>query len=233
MESMSYREVDQQILGALSPPGKLYWALVAFCFSGVLLGAYCWAHQIAFGLGVTGEKVPVVWGTYLVNFVFWVGIAHSGTLISAILFLFRAPWRTTIARSAEAMTVFAVALQSFPSSTWAACGSFTGSCLPNQRNLWPSQSPLLFDVIAVSTYLTVSSLFWYTGLIPDLAVVRDRATGLRRKIYGVLSLGWVGTHLQWNHYGMAYLLFAALATPLVISVHSVVSWDFALSTVPG
>jgi Ni/Fe-hydrogenase subunit HybB-like protein len=105
---------------------------------------------------------------------------------------------------------------------------------PNQRNLWPNlQSPLLFDVIAVSTYLTVSSLFWYTGLIPDLAVVRDRATGLRRKIYGVLSLGWVGTHLQWNHYGMAYLLFAALATPLVISVHSVVSWDFALSTVPG
>jgi Ni/Fe-hydrogenase subunit HybB-like protein len=236
MESMSYREVDQQILGTLSPPGKVYWALVAFCFSGVLLGAYCWGHQIAFGLGVTGEKVPVVWGTYLVNFVFWVGIAHSGTLISAILFLFRAPWRTTIARSAEAMTVFAVSVAGlFPfihlGRVWVVYWILP---YPNQRNLWPNfQSPLLFDVIAVSTYLTVSSLFWYTGLIPDLAVVRDRATGLRRKIYGVLSLGWVGTHLQWNHYGMAYLLFAALATPLVISVHSVVSWDFALSTVPG
>ena len=236
MESMSYREVDQQILGTLSPPGKVYWALVAFCFSGVLLGAYCWAHQIAFGLGVTGEKIPVVWGTYLVNFVFWVGIAHSGTLISAILFLFRAPWRTTIARSAEAMTVFAVSVAGlFPfihlGRVWVVYWILP---YPNQRNLWPNlQSPLLFDVIAVSTYLTVSSLFWYTGLIPDLAVVRDRATGLRRKIYGVLSLGWVGTHLQWNHYGMAYLLFAALATPLVISVHSVVSWDFALSTVPG
>ncbi len=236
LETMSYREVDQQILDTLAPPGKRYYGLVAGCFLGVLWGAIAWGYQIALGLGVAGVMHPVVWGTYLTNFVFWVGIAHSGTLISAILFLFRAPWRTSIARSSEAMTVFAVCTAGlFPlihmGRVWVVYWILP---YPNQRNLWPNfQSPLVFDVIAISTYLTVSVLFWYTGLMPDLAVVRDRATGLRRKIYGVLSLGWLGTHRQWNHYGMAYLLFAALATPLVISVHSVVSWDFALSIVPG
>ena len=178
----------------------------------------------------------MVWGTYLINFVFWVGIAHSGTLISAILFLFRAPWRTAIARSAEAMTVFAIATAGlFPfihlGRVWMVYWILP---YPNQRNLWPNfQSPLVFDVIAISTYLLVSLLFWYTGLIPDLAVVRDSARGLRRKIYTMLSLGWLGSHNQWRHHGAAYLFFAALATPLVISVHSVVSWDFALSIVPG
>jgi molybdopterin-containing oxidoreductase family membrane subunit len=168
--------------------------------------------------------------------VFWVGIAHSGTLISAILHLFRANWRNPIARAAETMTVFAVMIAGlFPfihlGRVWMVYYMLP---YPNQRTLWPNfQSPLMFDVIAISTYLTVSTLFWYTGMLPDLATVRDRATGVRKRVFTVLSLGWTGAHEQWRHYGRAYLFFAALATPLVISVHSVVSWDFALGVIPG
>jgi molybdopterin-containing oxidoreductase family membrane subunit len=179
---------------------------------------------------------PVAWGTYLINFVFWVGIAHSGTLISAILHLFRAGWRNPIARAAETMTVFAVCTAGlFPfihlGRAWMVYYMLP---FPNQRNLWPNfQSPLMFDVVAISTYLTVSSLFWYTGMLPDLAIVRDNATGFRKKIFTVLSMGWTGRFEQWRHYTRGYLFFAALATPLVISVHSVVSWDFALGIVPG
>ena len=236
MDTLKYSDVSREVLRTLSPPGKSYFFALALCFAGILWGAFCWAYQILTGLGVTGEMHPVNWGIYLVNFVFWIGIAHSGTLISAILFLFRASWRTAIARSAEAMTVFAVMTAGLfvfihLGRVWVVYWIFP---YPNQRNLWPNfQSPLIFDMIAVSTYLTVSALFWYTGLVPDLAAVRDRAQGIRRKIYGILSLGWLGTQHHWRHHGGAYLFFAALATPLVISVHSVVSWDFALSIVPG
>jgi molybdopterin-containing oxidoreductase family membrane subunit len=177
-----------------------------------------------------------MWILYLVNFVFWVGIAHSGTLISAILYLFRARWRTAIARSSEAMTVFAVMIAGlFPFIHLGRVWIFYWIIpYPNQRTLWPDfQSPLIFDFLAISTYLTVSVLFWFTGLVPDLAAVRDRAQGIRRKIYGFFSLGWTGTDRQWHHYGAAYLLLAGLATPLVVSVHSVVSWDFALAIIPG
>src|SRR4030067_3410317 len=236
MSQMSFAQVDQKVLHPLHPPSLRYWAVIALLFLGIMIGAGCWAYQIAYGLGVTGQSVPVMWGPYLVNFVFWVGIAHSGTLISAILFLFRASWRTPIARSAEAMTVFAVMTAGLfvfihLGRVWVVYWIFPS---PNQRNLWPNfQSPLIFDMIAVSTYLTVSALFWYTGLVPDLAAVRDRAQGIRRKIYGILSLGWLGTQHHWRHQGGASTFFAALATPLVLSVHSVVSWDFALSIVPG
>ncbi|MEJ2041462.1 MAG: polysulfide reductase NrfD [Desulfosarcinaceae bacterium] len=184
----------------------------------------------------TGQNNPVHWGTYLINFVFWVGIAHSGTLISAILHLFRAGWRNPIARAAETMTVFAVCTAGlFPfihlGRAWMV---YFMVPVPNQRFLWPNfQSPLMFDVVAISTYLTVSSLFWYTGMLPDLAVIRDKSQGVRHKIFRVLSLGWTGQFEQWRHYARGYLFFAALATPLVISVHSVVSWDFALGIVPG
>jgi len=236
MKELSYQEVHERILAALAPPGKRYYLLLLACLGGILAGAFCWAYQIQRGMGVAGIAHPVNWGTYLVNFVFWVGIAHSGTLISAILFLFRASWRTPIARSAEAMTVFAIATAGlFPfihlGRVWIVYWIMP---YPNQRDLWPNfQSPLVFDVIAISTYLIVSALFWYTGLIPDLAAARDSFRGFRKKIYGFFSLGWTGSHRQWRHYGMAYLLFAALATPLVVSVHSVVSWDFALSIMPG
>lgn len=236
MENYSYSDVNKEIIGAMAHPGRFYFCVVAFWFLGIVWGAYCWGHQISRGLGVADVTHPMVWGTYLTNFVFWVGIAHSGTLISAILFLFRASWRTPIARSSEAMTVFAVMTAGlFPlihlGRVWVVYWMIP---YPNEMTMWPNfQSPLVFDVIAISTYLTVSILFWYTGMIPDLASVRDQATGIRRKIYGFFALNWTGRHWQWGHYGWAYLFFAALATPLVISVHSVVSWDFALSIVPG
>ena len=232
----TYGSVDDQILGAMWNPGGFYWLCLAIAGLGVLVGAFSWGYQIATGLGVANITHPTMWGSYLVNFVFWVGIAHSGTLISAILFLFRASWRTTISRSSEAMTIFAVMIAGlFPlihlGRVWLVYWILP---YPNQRNLWPNfQSPLVFDVVAISTYLTVSFLFWYTGMLPDLATIRDRSTGLKNRIYGFFSLGWRGSNFFWKNYGTAYLLFAALATPLVISVHSVVSWDFALGIVPG
>ncbi len=236
MSELTFARIDETVHATLTPPRRGYWGIVLLLFCGVLLGAGCWVYQIAVGIGVGGQNIPVAWGTYLINFVFWVGIAHSGTLISAILHLLRAGWRNPIARAAETMTVFAVCCAGlFPfihlGRLWQVYYMLP---YPNQRQLWPNfLSPLMFDVIAISTYLTVSALFWYTGLVPDLAAVRDRATGMRQKVYRVLSLGWSGAHDQWLHYSRGYLLFAALATPLVISVHSVVSWDFALGVVPG
>ncbi|NNE68889.1 MAG: polysulfide reductase NrfD, partial [Rhodothermales bacterium] len=180
---------------------------------------------------------PVGWGYAIVNFVFWVGIGHAGTLISAILFLFRQQWRTAINRSAEAMTLFAVMCALvFPGihvgRVWAAYWMLP---IPNQMEMWPQfKSPLLWDVFAVSVYFTVSLTFWYVGLIPDFATLRDRAkTKLRQRVLGVLSMGWTGANRHWRNYEKAYLLLAALATPLVLSVHSVVSFDFAVSIVPG
>lgn len=236
MSGLTYSQIDQTVLDTLRPASLRYWAVIVLMFFGILLGAGCWAYQIGVGIGVGGQSIPVAWGTYLINFVFWVGIAHSGTLISAILHLFRAGWRNPIARAAETMTVFAVCVAGlFPfihlGRIWIVYYILP---YPNDRNLWPNfQSPLVFDVIAISTYLMVSSLFWYTGMLPDLAIVRDRATGLRKRIFHILSLGWTGRFEEWRHYTRAYLFFAALATPLVISVHSVVSWDFALGIVPG
>ncbi len=235
-QTLTYKTIDDTVLDTLTPPQRSYWVLVALLLAGVLIGAACWTYQIVVGIGVGGQNNPVHWGTYLINFVFWVGIAHSGTLISAILYLFRAGWRNPIARAAETMTVFAVCVAGlYPfihlGRVWMVYYMLP---LPNQRTLWPNfQSPLMFDVVAISTYLVVSSLFWYTGLLPDLATVRDRARGVRRKIFSVLSLGWTGEYEQWRHYTRGYLFFAALATPLVISVHSVVSWDFALAVIPG
>jgi Ni/Fe-hydrogenase subunit HybB-like protein len=236
MSQLTYAKIDETVLATLSPPERNYWFTVALLFGGILIGAACWIYQILIGIGVGGQNNPVHWGTYLINFVFWVGIAHSGTLISAILHLFRAGWRNPIARAAETMTVFAVCTAGlFPfihlGRVWMVYYMLP---LPNQRTLWPNfQSPLMFDVVAISTYLTVSSLFWYTGLLPDLAIIRDRATGVRKKIFSVFALGWSGAYENWRHYARGYLFFAALATPLVISVHSVVSWDFALGVVPG
>ncbi|MEE8540546.1 MAG: NrfD/PsrC family molybdoenzyme membrane anchor subunit [Desulfobacterales bacterium] len=232
----TFSKIDNLVLQSLKPPGRGYWAVIILLFMGVLTGVACWIYQILFGIGVAGMNNPVAWGTYLINFVFWVGIAHSGTLISAILHLFRAGWRNPIARAAETMTVFAVCIAGlFPfihlGRVWMVYYMLP---VPNQRLLWPNfQSPLMFDVIAISTYLAVSSLFWFTGMLPDLAIVRDRSTGMRQKIFTILSLGWTGEYEQWRHYTRIYLFFAALATPLVISVHSVVSWDFALAVVPG
>ena len=179
---------------------------------------------------------PVSWGVYITDFVFWVGIAHSGTLISAVLFLFRAKFRRSFNRAAEAMTVFAVMTAGlFPlvhlGRVWLFYWLFP---YPNQRLIWVNfKSPLIWDVFAVGTYFTVSLVFFYVGMIPDLAIVRRIATGLKKSVYGILSIGWRGTLSQWRHYNQLYIFLAALATPLVVSVHSVVSWDFAMSIVPG
>ncbi len=189
------------------------------------------------GIGIWGNNVPVAWAWPIVNFVFWVGIGHAGTLISAVLFLFRQKWRTSINRAAEAMTIFAVMCALiFPGihigRPWLPYWMLP---LPNQMEMWPQfRSPLMWDVFAVSIYGVVSVLFWYVGLIPDLATIRDRATTRVRKIvYGIFALGWRGSFRQWLHYEKAYLLLAGLATPLVLSVHSVVSFDFAVSQLPG
>jgi molybdopterin-containing oxidoreductase family membrane subunit len=189
------------------------------------------------GVGIWGNNVPVAWAWPIVNFVFWVGIGHAGTLISAVLFLLRQRWRTSINRAAEAMTIFAVMCALvFPGihigRPWLPYWMLP---LPNQMEMWPQfRSPLMWDVFAVSIYGMVSLIFWYLGLIPDLATIRDRARSrVRQVVYGVFALGWRGSFRQWLHYEKAYLLLAGLATPLVLSVHSVVSFDFAVSQLPG
>lgn len=234
---LTYAAVDALVLKMLEPPTKRWFALLFLCVCCVGVGAYCWSRQILLGMGESGKSHPVSWGAYITNFVFWVGIAHSGTLISAVLYLFRARFRNSIYRLAEAMTVFAVMTAGlFPLIHLGRVWFFYWLMpYPNQRALWPNfRSPLLWDVFAVSTYLTISATFFVVGLIPDIAVARDRAKSVFRKVlYSITSLGWTGSHQQWKHYTSAYLLFAAFATPLVVSVHSVVSWDFAMSIIPG
>jgi Ni/Fe-hydrogenase subunit HybB-like protein len=234
---VSYDEVNKTVLRMLEPPTFWWYCLLALCLFMVAIGATSWTLQILEGMGDSGKSHPIMWGAYITTFVFWVGIAHSGTLISAVLYLFRAKFRMPIYRLAEAMTVFAVLTAGlFPlihmGRVWFNYWLFP---YPNQRALWPNfKSPLLWDVFAVSTYLTISSTFFIVGLIPDIAVARDAAkTRFRKVLYGITSLGWSGSNRQWKHYTAAYLFFAALATPLVVSVHSVVSWDFAMSIVPG
>src|ERR687896_1647307 len=189
------------------------------------------------GIGLWGVNVPVAWGVDILNFVWWIGIGHAGTLISAILLLLRQRWRTSINRFAEAMTLFAVACAGlYPILHLGRPGfAYWLFPLPNTMGLWPQfRSPLVWDVFAVSTYATISLLFWFVGLIPDFATMRDRARHTAVKmIYGILSMGWRGSALHWHRYETAYLLLAGLATPLVVSVHTVVSLDFAVSVIPG
>lgn len=232
-----YEDVNRASMRLLTKPGKGYLALLGMSVGLVALALFAFAHQVYYGMGMAGVTNPAGWGTYITTFVFWVGIAHAGTLISAILFLFRAPWRQAIYRIAEAMTVFAVLTAGlFPIIHIGRPWFFYWLLpLPSQRGIWPNfRSPLLWDVFAVTTYLTVSSVFFYIGLIPDIAAARDATTiPWRKKVYTILALGWRGSDRQWKHFMRAYLFLAALATPLVLSVHSVVSWDFAVSIVPG
>ncbi len=229
-------ETISRIAERPKPPRAWYVAFgISVTLLAILFGLI--VYLIATGVGIWGNNHPVFWGFPIVNFVFWVGIGHAGTLISAILFLFRQKWRTSINRFAEAMTIFAVMCAGlFPGihvgRIWFAYWLFP---IPNQMSMWPNfRSPLLWDVFAVGTYATVSLLFWYFGMIPDLATLRDRAQGRLAKIlYGIFSLGWTGSAREWHRYERAYLILAALATPLVLSVHSVVSFDFAVAQLPG
>lgn len=219
-------------------PTKIWYMTFAVALTMLVGGFACIGWVIASGLGNLGIQSPVGWGVFIINFVFWIGIGHAGTLISAILFLFRQKWRTSINRSAEAMTIFAVMTAGlFPlihvGRPWLAYWLFP---YPNARGpIWVNfRSPLLWDVFAVSTYLTISAVFWYVGLLPDLASIRDRAKNrIRKTVYSVLCLGWKGSNRDWSHYETAYLILAGLSTPLVLSVHTIVSFDFAVSLLPG
>jgi Ni/Fe-hydrogenase subunit HybB-like protein len=222
----------------LTRPTSLGW-LLGFGFAAVWMFILLFAVSYLFyrGVGIWGVNVPIAWGFAIANFVWWIGIGHAGTLISAILLLLRQEWRNSINRFAEAMTLFAVSCAGlFPvlhlGRPWLAYWLFP---YPNTMNVWPQfRSPLVWDVFAVSTYFTISLVFWYIGLIPDLATLRDRALNrYTRSIYGMLAMGWRGSARHWKRYESAYLLLAGLATPLVLSVHTVVSFDFAIAIVPG
>src|SRR6266700_1990942 len=222
----------------LTRPASNGWFLgfgIAFMLTMMMLFAI--GYLFVKGTGIWGVTIPIGWGFAIVNFVWWIGIGHAGTLISAILLLLRQSWRNSINRFAEAMTLFAVASAGiFPAihvgRPWLAYWLFP---IPNTMGGWPQfRSPLMWDVFAVSTYATISFLFWYTGLIPDLATLRDRANSFfARKIYGMLAMGWRGSAKHWYRYETAYLLLAGLSTPLVLSVHTVVSFDFAVANLPG
>ncbi|HSB16360.1 MAG TPA: NrfD/PsrC family molybdoenzyme membrane anchor subunit [Bryobacteraceae bacterium] len=222
----------------LRRPGALWWAGLLVSLSLLAGGVAAVSYQVATGIGTWGLNNTVGWAFDITNFVFWIGIGHAGTLISAILFLFRQRWRTSVNRSAEAMTLFAVMCAGiFPlihmGRPWMAFWAFP---YPNFRGpLWINfRSPLAWDAFAISTYFIISLTFWYLGLIPDLATIRDRArAGIRRRLFDMFSLGWDGSYRTWQRYETVYLLLAGLATPLVVSVHTIVSWDFATAVIPG
>ncbi len=237
---LNYSEITRTVCDVAERPRPPRAWYIAFAISFALTAMFgvLIMHLFLKGVGVWGNTSPVYWAFDIVNFVFWVGIGHAGTLISAILFLFRQNWRTGINRAAEAMTIFAVICAgTFPGihigRVWAFYWLFP---IPTEHlALWPQfRSPLLWDVFAVGTYFTVSLLFWYMGLVPDLATMRDRAKSKWAKIaYGAFSLGWTGSARAWHRYEIAYMILAAFSTPLVLSVHTIVSFDFAVSQVPG
>ncbi len=234
---ISYKEVNEDVVRTMTKTGMGYYAALAAAAGGFVgLWLLPWAYQIFTGQGVTGLNTPNFWGVYLTNFIFWIGISHSGTLLSAILFITKTPWRRSIYRSAEAMTFFSVLTAAvFVFVHMGRPWNFYWTIpYPNQRELWLNfQSPLMFDVFAISAYMTSSMIFLYIGSIPDLAAVRDRVTGWRKELYGLLALGWRGTDAEWHWLYKAYTFFAVFIIPLAVSVHSIVSWDFALSKVPG
>jgi len=235
---LSLKQIEELVAKPMDTrPNKKFFIALSISLTALFIGAVCLAFSFYYGTGLWGNNQPVAWGFPIVNFVFWVGIGHAGTLISAILFLLRQKWRTGIARFAEAMTIFAVMCAGiFPiihtGRPWLA-----GYLMPypNQHGLWVNfTSPLVWDVFAVSVYFTVSFVFWYTGLIPDFATLRDRtASKIKKAVYSTFSLGWRHSNRHWQHYEKAYVILAGFATPLVLSVHTIVSFDFAVSIMPG
>jgi Ni/Fe-hydrogenase subunit HybB-like protein len=232
-------DVTREVLSALDArPTAIWWVGMAISVSALLLGTIAITYEIATGIGTWGLNRTVGWAFDITNFVFWIGIGHAGTLISAILFLLRQRWRTSVNRAAEAMTLFAVMCAGlFPLIHMGRPWMFFWMLpYPNSRgSLWVNfRSPLIWDFFAISTYFTISAIFWYVGLIPDLATARDREPNTTRgKIFGFLSLGWTGSYRTWHRYEVVYLILAALGTPLVLSVHTIVSTDFATAVVPG
>lgn len=232
----SASQLNNEMLSSLRPPGMAWYALIGFLGAVVAWGVFAFGYQIMNGMYVTGLDRPVMWGLYIVNFVFWVGLSHSGTMVSAILRLSQANWRRPILRAAEAMTVFSISVAGlFPlihlGRNWVFYYLLP---YPNQRGLWPNfRSPLLWDAMAITTYIIGSVLFLYLGMLPDLAVARDRSSGWRQTLYRVLAMGWRGTAHEWSVYHKASTLMAALIIPVAVSVHSIVAWDFAVTVIPG
>jgi molybdopterin-containing oxidoreductase family membrane subunit len=235
----TYATVTEKIASiVLTPKTPLEWFIVAgMAFMGTMVLFYALAYLLLRGIGIWGVNIPVGWGFDIVNFVWWIGIGHAGTLISAILLLLHQAWRQSINRFAEAMTLFAVTCAGiYPLAHLGRPWFFYWLIpYPNTMGLWPQwRSPLVWDVFAISTYLTISFVFWYIGLIPDLASFRDRARNrYLRVIYGILAMGWRSSARHWHNYETTFVLLAGLATPLVVSVHTVVSFDFAISILPG
>jgi Ni/Fe-hydrogenase subunit HybB-like protein len=230
--------VTEKVSGIVEMKTPLWWHLVfwpAFCLACCCIGGF--TYLISTGVGVWGQNSPVMWAWDITNFVFWIGIGHAGTLISAILFLTRQRWRTSINRASEAMTLFAVICAGLYPGLHVGRVWMAWFLVPvgNSNAIWQNfRSPLLWDVFAVGTYFTVSVIFWYVGLIPDLATIRDRAINpVKKFLYGLFALGWRGGNRQWRNYEKAYLILAGISTPLVLSVHTIVSFDFATSIVPG
>ena len=235
----NYHQVTEDIISPIeASPGRLWWIGFSIAVCLLLFGVYSVYREVTYGIGQWNLNHTIGWGWDITNFVWWIGIGHAGTLISAILLLFRQGWRTGVNRAAEAMTIFAVMCAGqFPIFHMGRVWDFFYIMpYPNTRGpLWPNfNSALLWDVFAVSTYFTVSLLFWYTGLLPDLATVRDRArTKFRKMFYGLASFGWTGSTKHWQRHESLALVLAGLSTPLVLSVHTIVSFDFATSVVPG
>jgi len=234
---LGYTDIHEDVVRSIVVTGPKYYAALATSGGLALLCFFFpWFYQLYYGIGAAGMNHPGVWGTYLASFIFWIGLSHSGTLLSCVLHLTNSSWRKAMYRSAEAMTLFSLVVAAtyvfvHVGRPWFAHWTFP---YPNQWELWPNfRSPLLFDVMAIATYLTGSSIFIYMGSIPDFAAVRDRTVGWRNTMYSLLSLGWRGTDTEWHRLHWAYTFLAVLIIPLAVSVHSIVSWDFAMSIVPG
>jgi Ni/Fe-hydrogenase subunit HybB-like protein len=235
MAAKTPEQITDDLLRPLSGVSARYLTALAF-LAGVIVAAFCaFGWQIYAGIGVAGIGRPVFWGFYITNFVFWIGLSHAGTLISAILRLANATWRRPVTRCAEVITVFALSIgATFPiihlGKPWLAFWMFP---YPSERGIWPNiRSPLLWDFFAINTYLISSVTFLLLPMLPDMALIRDRATGLRKKIYSVAALGWHGTSKQWHRLESAMQIMAVAVIPVAVSVHSIVSWDFAMANVP-
>jgi molybdopterin-containing oxidoreductase family membrane subunit len=236
-KDMQFADVNDDVVRSLVETGRNYYIALGIAIAVTLICFFFpWFYQLYYGIGAAGNNHPAVWGTYLASFIFWIGLSHSGTLLSCVLHITNSEWRKAMYRSAEAMTLFSLLVAATMVMVHVGRPWFIhwAAPYPNQMELWPNfRSPLLFDVMAITTYLTGSLIFIYMGSIPDFAAVRDRTSGWRHHLYVLLSLGWRGSDREWHRLGWAYTFLAVLIIPLAVSVHSIVSWDFAMSLVPG
>ena len=234
---LKYTDIHEDVVRSIVETGPNYYVALATAFALTLICFFFpWFYQLYYGIGAAGMNHPNVWGTYLASFIFWIGLSHSGTLLSCVLHITNSSWRKAMYRSAEAMTLFSLVVAAMMVMVHVGRPWFIHWTLPypNQMEMWPNfRSPLLFDVMAITTYITGSTVFIYMGSIPDFAAVRDRTSGWRNTMYSLLSLGWRGTDREWHRLHWAYTFLAVLIIPLAVSVHSIVSWDFAMSIVPA